>query len=64
MTVQIVVEAAEAVEAVAAAVEVEPAVVGNFGTGWKFGKGNPSKIGGWQHQGELASASEKQVGTI
>ena len=62
MTVQIVVEAAEAVEA--AAVEVEPAVVGNFGTGWKFGKGNPSKIGGWQHQGELASASEKQVGTI
>ena len=62
MTVQIVVEAAEAVEA--AVVEVEPAVVGNFGTGWKFGKGNPSKIGGWQHQGELASASEKQEGTI
>lgn len=55
MTVQIVVEAAEAVEA--AAVEVEPAVVGNFGMGWKFGKGNPSKIGGWQHQEELASAS-------
>ena len=62
MTVQIVVEAAEAVEA--AAVEVEPAVVGNFGTGWKFGKGNPSKIGGWQHQEELASASEKTEGTI
>ena len=62
MTVQIVVEAAEAVEA--AAVEVEPAVVGNFGTGWKFGKGNPSKIGGWQHQEELASASEKPGGTI
>ena len=63
MTVQIVVEAAEAVEA-AAAVEVEPAVVGNFGTGWKFGKGNPSKIGGWQHQEELASASEKPEGRI
>jgi hypothetical protein len=62
VTVQIVVEAAEAVEA--AAVEVEPAVVGNFGTGWKFGKGNPSKIGGWQHQEELASASEKTEGTI
>ena len=63
MTVQIVVEAAEAVEA-AAAVEVEPAVVGNFGMGWKFGKGNPSKIGGWQHQEELTSASEKPEGTI
>ena len=62
MKVQIVVEAAEAVEA--AAVEVEPAVVGNFGTGWKFGKGNPSKIGGWQHQEELASASEKSEGTF
>ena len=62
MTVQIVVEAAEAVEA--AAVEVEPAVAGNFGMGWKFGKGNPSKIGGWQHQEELASASEKPEGTI
>ena len=62
MTVQIVVEAAEAVEA--AAVEVEPAVVGNFGMGWKFGKGNPSKIGGWQHQEELASASEKPEGII
>jgi len=55
--VETVVEAAEAVEAAAAAVEVEPAVVGNFGMGWKFGRGNPSKIGGWQHQGELASAS-------